>query len=186
VADRLIEEMCGSGAVFVGSEDAERLSGTILAVSPHGHAIKREYIGKSAKYLLDIAGVSCSQSDPKIIICETGPNHPFVLTEMMTSVLPIVRVKDIDEALRCAAAAEKGCRHSAMMHSTNIRWLSLAAKTLNTTVFVKNAPSYAGNGFGGEGFTTFTIATPTGEGMTSARTFTRNRRCVLRGDFRIV
>ena len=52
--------------------------------------------------------------------------------------------------------------------------------------FVKNAPSVAGLGFGGEGFTSFTIASPTGDGLTTARTFTRERRCTLAGYFRIV
>jgi propionaldehyde dehydrogenase len=85
-----------------------------------------------------------------------------------------------------AIKAENGCRHTAMMHSQNVSHLSMAAKALNTTIFVKNAPSYAGLGFNGEGFATLTIATPTGEGLTSARSFTRLRRCVLYGNFRIV
>ena len=102
-------------------------------------------------------------------------------------VLGIVRVKhDIHAAIEKAVAAEDGCRHTAIMHSQNVSHLSMAAKALDTTIFVKNAPSYAGLGFNGEGFTTLTIATPTGEGITSARTFTRNRRCVLYGEFRIV
>ena len=105
---------------------------------------------------------------------------------MLMPVLGIVRVRDIDEAIAEAVRAEHGCWHSAMIHSTNIKHLSAAASQLNTTIFVKNAPSYAGLGFGGEGYTTLTIATPTGEGLTSAKTFTRARRCVLQGDFRIV
>ncbi|EHK7250398.1 hypothetical protein IGF15_003909, partial [Escherichia coli] len=44
----------------------------------------------------------------------------------------------------------------------------------------------AGLGLGGEGWTTMTITTPTGEGVTSARTFVRLRRCVLVDAFRIV
>jgi propionaldehyde dehydrogenase len=95
-------------------------------------------------------------------------------------------VRDIDEAVEEAFRAERGCKHSAMIHSTNVHHMSQAARRMNTTIFVKNAPSYSGLGFDGEGFTTMTIATPTGEGVTSARTFTRLRRCVLYGDFRIV
>jgi len=186
VARRLMEEMCSNGAVMLDAGDTERLAKKIILQSQDNYAIDRQYIGKNAKALLDAAGIACSHPDPKMIICETGPHHPFVVTEMMTPVLAIVRVKGIDEAIGCAIAAEMGYRHTATMHSTNIRRLSRAAKELNTTIFVKNAPSYAGNGFGGEGFTSLTIATPTGEGLTSARTFTRIRRCVLRGDFRIV
>ena len=88
----------------------------------------------------------------------------------------------LDEAFR----AEHGCQHSAMIHSSNVHNMSRAARRMNTTIFVKNAPSYSGLGFGGEGYTTLTIATPTGEGLTSAKSFTRARRCVLKGDFRII
>ncbi len=120
-----------------------------------------------------------------MVIAEVDANHPFVLTEMLMPVLPVVRVRDIDAAIEEAFRAEQGCSHSAMIHSTNVHNMSRAAKRMNTTIFVKNAPCYAGLGFGGEGFTTMTIATPTGEGVTSARSFTRSRRCVLHGDFRI-
>jgi propionaldehyde dehydrogenase len=60
------------------------------------------------------------------------------------------------------------------------------ARTMNVSIFVKNGPSFAGLGFGGEGFPSFTIAGPTGEGLTSARAFTRERRCSLVDCFRIV
>jgi len=101
-------------------------------------------------------------------------------------VLAIVRVNNIDEAIRESLNAEHEFHHSAYIHSTNVHNMSRAAAALNTTIFVKNAPSMAGLGFGGEGCTTLTIATPTGEGITSAKTFTRSRRCVLQGDFRII
>jgi len=72
------------------------------------------------------------------------------------------------------------------MHSKNIEKLSKMARKCNTSIFVKNAPSYAGLGFGGEGFTSFTIASPTGEGLTSAKDFGRERRCTLADYFRII
>ena len=112
-------------------------------------------------------------------------NHPFVTTEMLMPVLAVVRVRDIDEAIEEAFRAERGCKHSAMIHSSNVHNMSKAARKLNTTIFVKNSSSFSGLGFDGEGYTTMTIATPTGEGVTSARSFTRLRRCVLYGDFRI-
>ena len=104
----------------------------------------------------------------------------------MMPILGIVRVKDIDEAIELACKAEHGNRHTAHMHSKNIDNLTAFARAVETTIFVKNAPSYAGIGFGGEGHTTFTIAGPTGEGITSARSFTRKRRCVLADNFRII
>ena len=105
---------------------------------------------------------------------------------MLMPVLGMVRVANFDEALNEAFRAEHGCQHSALIHSTNVHNMSRAARRMNTTIFVKNAPSYSGLGFGGEGYTTLTIATPTGEGLTSAKSFTRARRCVLKGDFRII
>ena len=41
---------------------------------------------------------------------------------------------------------------------------------MNTSLFVKNAPSYAGLGVGGEGYTAWTIAGSIGDGLTTART----------------
>ncbi|MNJ69309.1 hypothetical protein D3C77_656450 [compost metagenome] len=105
----------------------------------------------------------------------------------MMPVLPIVRARNLDEAIDMAVKAEHGNRHTAMMHSRDVDNLTRFARAIGTTIFVKNASSLAGVGFGGEGHTTMTIAGPTGEGITSARTFTRQRRCVLaEGAFRIV
>lgn len=112
--------------------------------------------------------------------------HPFVQVEMMMPVLGIVRVKNIDEAIEMAVKAEHGNRHSAHIHSKNVDHLTRFARAVETTIFVKNAPSYAGIGAGGEGYTTFTIAGPTGEGLTAAHSFTRQRRCVLVDGLHIV
>ena len=104
----------------------------------------------------------------------------------MMPVLPIVRVSDADEGIDFAKLVEGSNYHTAVMYSKNINNLSRMAKEINTTIFVKNGPSYAGLGFGGEGFTSFTIASPTGEGLTGPRSFSRERRCVLVDHFRIV
>ena len=101
-------------------------------------------------------------------------------------VIGLVRVKDVHEAIALAKEVEHGHCHTAVMHSKNIDNLHKMAKVINTSIFVKNAPNYAGLGLGGEGFTSFTIASPTGEGLTSARDFTRVRRCVLKDRFRII
>jgi len=101
-------------------------------------------------------------------------------------VMPIVRVKDVHEGIKFAVEVEQGNRHTAIMHSTNVDNMTAFARAVQTTIFVKNGPSYAGVGFGGEGHASFTIAGPTGEGLTSARTFTRQRRCALVESFRII
>lgn len=184
IADRLMDEMVKNGAWRISGQDIERVMAITLKPQGGKHVVNRQYVGKNAADILRDAGVAF-QGNPRLIIAEVSDNHPFVLVEMLMPVLPVVRVRDIDAAIEGAFRAEQGCSHSAMIHSTNIHNMSRAAKRMNTTIFVKNAPCYAGLGFGGEGFTTMTIATPTGEGVTSARSFTRSRRCVLYGDFRI-
>ncbi|HDL53350.1 MAG TPA: aldehyde dehydrogenase EutE, partial [Proteobacteria bacterium] len=90
------------------------------------------------------------------------------------------------EGIDFAVEVEQGNRHTAIMHSTNVDNMTAFARAVQTTLFVKNGPSYAGLGLGGEGHTAFTIAGPTGEGLTSARTYTRQRRCTLVESFRII
>lgn len=184
VADRLMAAMEQNGAFRVGGADIDKIVRTVLIPKDGKHVINRKYVGRDAAVILRDSGVSFT-GNPRLVIAEVDKNHPFVMTEMLMPVLAIVRVRDIDEAIEESYRAEQGCKHSAMIHSTNVHNMSKAARRMNTTIFVKNAPSYSGLGFGGEGYTTMTIATPTGEGVTSARTFTRLRRCVLYGDFRI-
>ena len=101
-------------------------------------------------------------------------------------VMPMVRASDADDAVDLAVQYEGGRGHTATMHSKDIERLSNMARRINCSIFVKNGPTYAGLGMGGEGYTSFTIASPTGEGMTSPISFTRERRCTLVDYFRIV
>ena len=114
------------------------------------------------------------------------PDDPLVATEQMMPVLPVVRVRDADEGIDLAKIAERGCRHTAVMHSKNLDHLSRMAREMDCSIFVKNGVSYDGLGYGGEGYCSFTIASPTGEGLTGPVSFSRIRRCVLRDSFRIV
>jgi len=181
-ADYLIFNMQKNGAFLLkDQEQIDKL--TDLIITKDGKANK-DYIGKNADYILSKMGIRVDPS-VKLIIAETKCTHPFVIEELMMPVLPIVRVKNVDEAIDLAVRVEHGNRHTAAMHSKNVDHLTKCAREIQTTIFVKNAPSYAGIGFGGEGYTTFTIAGPTGEGLTSARAFTRKRRCVLAGGFLI-
>ena len=145
----------------------------------------RKYIGQNANVILRELGIEASD-ELRAIIVEADKSHPFVRHELMMPVLGVVRVGDFEEAMNVAVEVEEGLRHSAIIHSSNIYHMSEFGRVVNTTVFVKNAPSYAGLGFGGEGPTSFTIAGRTGEGMTTARTFTRIRRCTLVGAFSAV
>ena len=190
IADELIAGMKKAGAYLINKEQADALAKIVLVEKTNkaGKTVKtvcRDCVGRDAKVLLAKIGIEVSD-DIRCVICETGFEHDFVQHELMMPILPIVRVNDIDEAITLAVKAEHGNRHTAHMHSKNIDNLSRFAREVETTIFVKNAPSYAGIGFGGEGHTTFTIAGPTGEGITSARSFTRQRRCVMADSFRII
>ena len=185
ITDELIREMEQNGAYLVNGADIDKIVRTVLIPKDGCYVINRKFVGRDATYIMEQSRVSYT-GHPRLVIAEVTEEHPFVQVEMLMPVLGIVRVKNIDEAIEKACKAEHGCQHSALIHSQNVHNMSMAAAALNTTIFVKNAPSYSGLGFGGEGFATLTTATPTGEGLTSARTFTRARRCVLKGDFRIV
>ena len=191
IADELIDAMKANGAYLISREQANLLASVVLVEKTNpktgisSKIVNRDCVGRDARVLLEKIGVFVG-NDVRCIICETDFGHDFVQHELMMPILPIVRVKNIDEAIDLAVKAEHGNRHTAHMHSKNIDNLTRFARAVETTIFVKNAPSYAGIGFGGEGHTTFTIAGPTGEGITSAKSFTRLRRCVLAESFRII
>ena len=191
IADELIDSMLAAGAYKIDKATADKLVNIVLEDKKNPKTgvitktVSRECVGRDAKVILAKIGIHVGD-EVRCIICETEFEHPFVQHELMMPILPIVRVKNIDEAIDLAVKAEHGNRHTAHMHSKNIDHLTRFARAVETTIFVKNAPSYAGIGFGGEGHTTFTIAGPTGEGITSARSFTRYRRCVLSESFRII
>jgi propionaldehyde dehydrogenase len=176
IADFLIHCLKKNGACHLTDPAAvERLMQAVLTEKGGPAA---SCVGKDAAYLLGLAGISADDS-VKIVLFEADKQHPAVREELMMPILPLVRAKDVDEALDLAVEFEQGNRHTAIMHSTNVRKLTKMAKLVQTTIFVKNGPSYAGIGVGGEGYCTFTIAGPTGEGLTSARSFARRRRCVM-------
>ncbi len=180
VADYLIFSMKKAGAwLLKDPEDIKRLEQAVLTDKG---GPSRSWIGKDAHLILKRIGISAPETTP-LIILETPADHPFVQEELMMPILPIVRVPDVEAGIRLACKCEHGNRHTAMVHSKDVDVLSKFARLAETTIFVKNAPSYAGIGVGGEGYTTFTIAGPTGEGLTSAKSFTRIRRCVLAGGF---
>lgn len=190
IADELISAMLKNGAYLIDSAQAARLAEIVLVEKKDKNGkvkkiVNRECVGRDADVILAKIGIKVTK-DIRCIICEADFDHAFVQNELMMPILPIVRVDNIDQAIELAVKAEHGNRHTAHMHSKNIDHLSRFARAVETTIFVKNAPSYAGIGFDGEGHTTFTIAGPTGEGITSARSFTRQRRCVMADSFRII
>lgn len=176
IADFLIFNMKKNGAYLVTDQTViEKLQELVLKEKG---GPKTEFVGKGAAYILEKVGIKVDDS-VRVILMETPKDHPFVVEELMMPILPLVRVANVDDAIDLAIEVEHGNRHTAMMHSTNVLKLTKFAKLIQTTIFVKNGPSYAGIGAGGEGCTTFTIAGPTGEGLTTARSFARRRRCCM-------
>jgi acyl-CoA reductase-like NAD-dependent aldehyde dehydrogenase len=185
IANSLKTEMIKNGAIELKGFQLEKLLEKVLIKKNNKFYPNKDFVGKDAYVILQAAGIQASP-DVKLIITETNMDHPLVMIEMLMPILPIVRVPDVDNAIVCAVKAEKGNRHTAVMHSQNVTNLTKMAQQIQATIFVKNGPSVAGLGHESEGFTTLTIAGPTGEGLTSAKTFTRQRRCVLVDGLRII
>jgi len=183
VADALISFMLETGKVYpLTPAQADQV--TRLVVTPEGK-INTTFIGKDVQVILKEIGVSVGE-ECRLAIFEADRDHPLVWREQMMPVLPIVQVRDVNDGIEFGVQVEQGNRHTAMMHSNHVEHMTAFARAVQTTIFVKNGPSYAGIGLGGEGHTSFTIAGPTGEGLTSARSFTRLRRCTLVDAFRII
>lgn len=175
IADELMHYMISEQGCYLASkEEQDALTEVVLK----GGRLNRKCVGRDAKTLLGMIGVTV----PDNIRCITfeGPKeHPLIAEELMMPILGVVRAKDFDDAVEQAVWLEHGNRHSAHIHSKNVDNITKYAKAIDTAILVKNGPSYAAIGFGGEGFCTFTIASRTGEGLTSASAFTKRRRCVM-------
>lgn len=188
VADRLMAALRGLGCRILSQDEVTRLEKVIFSepVKPSKMTgLNKKLIGQNPSVILKEIGVTVGD-EVRLAIAEVPREHTLVWTEQMMPILPVVRVPNADEAIDFAIAVEGGRKHTAVMHSKNLDHLSRMAKESNVSIFVKNGSNLAGLGYGGEGFTSFSIAGFTGEGMTRPRTFTRERRCVLVDAFRIV
>ncbi|MFP4430374.1 MAG: aldehyde dehydrogenase family protein [Spirochaetaceae bacterium] len=188
VADALIESMGRHGAFFMSAEQTALVTNMVIkepgAPGKEG-AANKQFVGKSPAFIAGAAGFSVPDGT-KLLACVVPADHALVWTEQLMPVMPVVRLPNVDACIDLAVECEHGFRHTAIMHSLNVEKLSEMARRMNCSLFVKNGPCYAGLARGGAGFTSFTIASPTGEGLTRARTFTRERRCTLVDYFRIV
>ena len=188
IADELVRQMCRHGAYLLTDGELHRVEQAIFAEQrgPRRPAvIEKDLIGKNAREILQRAGITC-HDDPPLLVARVANDHPLVWSEQMMPVMPVTTVPDVDTGIELAREAEHGFGHSAGMFSRNIDALSRMARTINKSIFTKNGLFYAGLGEGGEGHSSFTIASPTGEGLTGPVAFSRLRRCVLVDHFRIV
>jgi aldehyde dehydrogenase len=189
IFDRLMEAMERAGAVRLTKGEIETLTAKAMTTTGEGeskHYVPvKEFIGQDAAVLAKAAGRTI---DPRTLLVfgETDECNPFVAGEQMMPFVPFVRVRNVDEAIAMAVKYEHGFRHTAIIHSHDVRNMTRMGRAMDTTLFVKNGPCMSSLGLGGEGYLSFSIATPTGEGVTTPLTFTRERRCSLIDDLRIL
>jgi aldehyde dehydrogenase len=190
VADKLMSEMEKVGAVRLAAPQLEKLTRAAFTFK-EGHGagcpepvVNKALIGKDAPVLAREAGINVPERT-ELLFAETDKDHVFVKEEQMMPFLPIVRVKSVEEGIEAAQAAEHNYKHTSIIHSHDVEHMTAMARALDTTLFVKNGPCMAGLGLGGEGYLSYSIATPTGEGVTNPKTFTRVRRCVMVDNLRI-
>jgi aldehyde dehydrogenase len=189
VFDAMMAAMERAGAVQLNATEIAALTKVAIGsvgegASKHDVAAK-EFIGQDAAVLARAAGKTISPN-VELIFGETDESNPFVPVEQMMPFVPFVRCRNVDEAIEKARIYEHGFRHTAIIHSMNVRNMTKMGKALDTTLFVKNGPCTAGLGNGGEGYGSYSIAGPTGEGVTTPLTFTRERRCTMVDDLRIL
>ena len=188
VAGQLLDAFKKNGAVILNETQINQLEKVIFAENkgPGKAAVmEKSLIGKNVSDILKNIGLSIPDH-VRLAVAPVDSQHPLVWSEQMMPVLPVVKVSDARTAIDLAVKAEHGFGHTAVMFSRNLDNLSRMARLINCSIFVKNGPSHAGLGHGGEGYCSFSIASPTGEGLTSPRSFSRERRCVLVDHFRIV
>jgi len=189
VFDQLMAAMERAGAVKLCSKEvAELTKNAIIQVGDDKHkhdAPAKEFLGQDAAVLARGAGRTVSD-DVELLFGETDESNPFVPVEQMMPFVPFVRCRNVDEAIAKAKKAEHGFRHTSIIHSNNVRNMTKMGRALETTLFVKNGPCMASLGLGGEGYISFSIAGPTGEGVTTPLTFTRERRCSMIDDLWIL
>ncbi|HEY4241649.1 MAG TPA: aldehyde dehydrogenase family protein [Kofleriaceae bacterium] len=186
IADGLKRELQQQPVLFLDHRQTKELEKVVLDGSSVASGVNKQWVGKDAGLIAKAIGISGHGHDLRLLVCETDEAHPFVQHELLMPVIPMFRVKDVADGIAAALRVEHGFHHTATMHSTNIDNMAAMARLCNCSIFVKNDASYAGLGLGGEGYTSFTIASPTGEGLTTAMHFTRERRCTLKEAFRFV
>ena len=188
VADRLVQSMVANGSYRLKDHELKRLERVIFreAGPPNKPGmINPEFIGKNASKILAEIGITVGD-DVRLVVAEVPREHNLVWTEQMMPVMPVVRVQNVDDAIDLAVRSEHGFRHTASIHSTNVDAITRMARAMNCSIFVANGPNFSGLGEGGEGFTSFSIASPTGEGLSRPRHFSRARRVSVVGALRIV
>jgi aldehyde dehydrogenase len=186
IFDKLLAQMEKAGGLILNSSQIETLTKKAFTWDkenrPH---VAKELVGRDATFLAQAAGTQAPPTT-QLLVGETHFEHPFVQEEQMMPFVPFVRVRSVDEAIEKAIESEHGYRHTAIIHSRNLDAITKFGRRANVTLFIVNGASPAGLGLGGQGHLSYSIATPTGEGITTPLTFTRYRRVMITGSLRMI
>lgn len=185
IFDELMAAMSQRKAVRLDEKQIEALTKAAFVRDKDHLVVNKDLVGRDAAVLAKHAGVSVP-ADTELLFGETNAEHPFVQEEQMMPFVPFVRVSDVDAAIAAAKQAEHGYKHTAIIHSRNVDTITRMGREMDVSIYVQNGPSMAGLGLDGEGYLSFSIATPTGEGVTTPLTFTRQRRSTTIGSMRIL
>lgn len=187
VADRLLDALGRNGGYRLNAQQIDALTKVAIHKDEKsGHWLAdKNFVGKDPQVLAAAIGISIP-AGTQILYGEVDVNNPWLPCEQMMPFLPVMRCRDADEAIALAVRFEHGFGHTALIWSKNVDNLTKMGKAVNTTIFIKNGHCMTGLGAGGEGYGSYSIASPTGEGITSPLTYTRQRRCVLVENLRIV
>ncbi|MFA9479784.1 aldehyde dehydrogenase [Phycisphaerales bacterium AB-hyl4] len=185
VFDKMMQAMERAGAMRLNAQQVQQLTDKAFDWKTDHYAVNKDFVGKDPHVIGQLAGFNVPQNI-ELIFGETDESNPFVPEEQMMPFVPFVKVRDFNEALDLALKHEHGFGHTAIIHSNNLANITTMGRATNTTIFVANGPCTAGLGIGGEGYPSYSIATPTGEGITNPMTFTRFRRASIAGALRIV
>jgi aldehyde dehydrogenase len=187
VFDKLMSEMQKAGSYILNSSQIDALTKLALPVDPKDGKphVHKDFVGKDAAVLAKAIGITVPP-DTQLLIGQTSADHPFVQVEQMMPFIPFVKVPNVETAMDLAIESEHGYRHTAIIHSQNMQTVTKFGRRAAVTLFVVNGASPTGLGLGGEGYLSYSIATPTGEGITSPLTFTRYRRVMIAGALRMI
>jgi aldehyde dehydrogenase len=186
IFDKLMDVVSRHGGYRLNASQIDALTKAAFKPGDDGALhVNKDLIGQDPAVLGKYAGVDVPRST-QILYGETGAEHPFVDHEQMMPFVPFVRVSNVDRAISLAKETEHGFGHTAVLHSRDTSVMSKMGKVMDCTVFVVNGPSPAGLGLGGEGVLSFSIAGPTGEGVTTPLTFCRQRRTAIVGGMRFI
>lgn len=188
VADRLLQAMTANASHVLLGHELKKLEGVIfreMGGPGQPGRINPRWIGQNAGTILAEIGLRAGP-ELRLAVAVVPSDHCLVWTEQMMPVMPVVRVRDVNQAIDLAVRAEHGCGHTASIYSRDVDAITRMAREIDVSIFVANAANLAGLGDGGEGYTSFSIASPTGEGLTRPRSFSRERRMTVAGGLRIV